>query len=96
MKRSDFCVRSARQRVFVRLLAAFFACVVVAVLLVRATCPGPVVYLRSAEVADASARHGITPEMTEQALRTLTFAVSPSPLHCLLFCAGPSQKRAAV
>ena len=69
MKRSDFCIRSARQRVFVRLLAAFFACVVVAVLFVRATCPGPVVYLRSAEVADASARRGITPEMTEQALK---------------------------
>ena len=49
------------------MLAAFFACVVVAVLFVRATCPGPVVYLRSAEVADASARRGITPEMTEQA-----------------------------
>ena len=51
------------------MLAAFFACVVVAVLFVRATCPGPVVYLRSAEVADALARRGITPEMTEQALK---------------------------
>ncbi|VDR35394.1 Uncharacterized protein conserved in bacteria [Alistipes sp. cv1] len=69
MKRSDFCIRSARQRVLVCLLAAFFVCVVVAVLLVRATCPGPVVYLRSTEVADASARRGITPEITEQALK---------------------------